>query len=67
MKNFFILPCLIATAFSLSAAEGGHVKLTSDDKKILIEIDGKPFSTYYFDDGGGIPFRRPFFFAGQSR
>ncbi len=61
MKNTLIATLVLFAAVSLRAADGGHVKLIPDDKKIAIEIDGKPFSNYFFNDGDGVPFRRPFF------
>lgn len=59
MKIIFI--AVLAGLIVALGALGSEVKLTPDDKKIVIEIDGKPFSTYFFNDGDGVPFRRPFF------
>jgi len=61
MKKTLLLLLASLVLASFSMAEDKHVKLTPDDKKIVIEIDGKPFSTYFFNDGDGVPYRRPFF------
>jgi len=57
-KIIFALLALVSAA--VFGADGA-VKITPDDKKLVIEIDGKPFSTYFFADGDGVPYRRPFF------
>jgi len=38
------------------------VKLIQEKDTIRVEIDGKPFTTYYFADGRGLPYTRPFFY-----
>lgn len=43
------------------AGEAG-VRLIQEEKVIKVELDGKPFTTYWFADGNGAPFVRPFFF-----
>ena len=61
MKNTPLI-ILASVAFAACCTAADHVvKFTPDDKKIAIEIDGKPFSNYFFNDGDGVPFRRPFF------
>lgn len=54
----------IASFFLVSIAVSAEnpVKLIPDDKTVRVEIDGKPFTTYYFNDGMGKPFVRPFCF-----
>jgi hypothetical protein len=61
MKNTIALlltGCLFC--LSLRAADSA-VKLTKDDKKIDVELNGKPFTTYYYNDGHGGLMIRPFF------
>ena len=63
MKNC-ILALLAGWLFlspSLFAADSA-VKLTKDDKKIDVELNGKPFTSYYYNDGLGAIFVRPFFY-----
>ena len=60
MKNILLSLLILASVFPIHAADS-QVKITPDDKKLAIEIDGKPFTTYFFADGNGVPFRRPMF------
>ena len=57
------IACLAALFMaSLVLAAENAVKLTPDDKTVRVEIGGKHFTTYYFNDGMGKPFVRPFCF-----
>jgi len=44
------------------AAYGAEAKLARDERKVEVTIGGKPFTTYYYNDGMGKPFVRPFFY-----
>lgn len=52
----------MAFAATACAAGQGQVKLARDDRVIRVEIDGKPFTTYYYADGKGRAYVRPFFY-----
>lgn len=62
MKTILPLPlagCLLMS-LSLSAADS-PVKFAKDDKKVVVELGGQPFTTYWYNDGNGAIFVRPFF------
>ena len=66
MKKILSLLIVLCFATSFCSAADTPVKLTPDDKKIVIEIGGKHFSNYFFNDGEGVPYRRPFFTAATA-
>ncbi len=54
---------IIAIAPSVIAqTQASHVKLTAHETRIDVSIDGKPFTTYHFDEKGDPKFARPYFF-----
>ena len=61
-----LLSAAVLTLFCLSAAGAGasaDVKLTEQkDGKVLVEVGGKPFTVYHFNDNEGRPFVRPYFY-----
>lgn len=57
----FVAAFLFAVS-SVHAEEKPAVKLIQEPTAIRVEIDGKPFTTYHFADGGGKPYVRPFLF-----
>jgi len=48
--------------FSVCAGDAPVVKLKQEEKSIKVEIDGKPFTTYWFADGNGSHYIRPFMY-----
>ena len=65
-QNLFVVFAVLALlgfrAPSCFTEEPAMIKLTQEKATIKVEIDGKPFTTYYFADGLGLPYSRPFFF-----
>ncbi len=63
-KPRLILICIAAMASAAFAADESPqaVKLTQDANHIHVEIDGKPFTDYWFGPHGSRQFVRPFFF-----
>ena len=47
--------------FAMAVRSAEEVKITQEEKTLKIEIGGKPWSTYYFADGKGMDYVRPFF------
>ena len=67
MKPHLTLPALLACCLCLHASPSrgasGDVKLTEQkDGKVLVEVGGKPFTVYHFNDAEGRPFVRPYFY-----
>ena len=63
MKKNLQLTALVLAACSLAlGADVPAVKLTQETKSIKVEIGGELFTTYYFADGLGAPYTRPFFY-----
>jgi len=63
MKN--CIPLLLAGCLLMSLpsrAADSAVKFTKDDKKIVVELGGQAFTTYWYNDGNGGLCIRPFFF-----
>ncbi|HYG77519.1 MAG TPA: PmoA family protein [Planctomycetota bacterium] len=63
MKNkLTTLAVLYAFAAGFSYAGDAAVKLTKEEGKISVELNGKPFTTYYVSEAFGAPYVRPFFY-----
>jgi len=57
--NLTILPAVCLLLAISTFAGDAAVKLTKEEGKISVEIGGKPYTAYYFADGGGAPYVRP--------
>jgi hypothetical protein len=57
-----ILALSVVLSFAQSLRAAGSVKLTQEPTVIKVEIDGKPFTTYWYADGNGREYVRPFFY-----
>ncbi len=63
MSSIALTSIIILAAAPFAFAQSATVvKLIQKDTSIDVEIDGKPFTTYHFADGGGKPYVRPFLF-----
>jgi hypothetical protein len=59
VKTMMMVVMLGGFAMTLRAAD--EVKITQEEKTLNIEIGGKPWTKYYFADGKGAEYVRPFF------
>lgn len=60
MKTTTIILSLAILCGAALAAEVPVTKLTQEAAKIKVELGGQPFTTYWFADGDGAPYVRPF-------
>lgn len=58
MRNHLLFAVLSAAA--VLAGEPPAAKLTQEAAAVRVELGGRPFTTYYFADGQGLPYVRPF-------
>ena len=61
-NSLMIFCAVIALAGTACPGETPMIKLTQEKDTISVEIGGKPFTTYYFADGKGLSYTRPFFY-----
>jgi len=67
IRNILTGSILVALAAArVQGAEMPAVKLTQEAADIKVEIDGKPFTTYYFNDGHGQAVRAAVFLPGAG-
>lgn len=53
---------IVLTTFVLMRPASADVKFTQHDASIDVSVDGKPFTTYHFDEKTDPQFKRPYFF-----